>query len=118
MAKEIKTKKDIMIAVLMAFVFLIVLDLSPVGGNIQFYTKWIGCGSRPVSTRLGGGIASAGVPNYGFATSFGFFRSVTPYFCSPIEAERAGYSASSEDYEFPNLPASEFQDAIKKSRNL
>ncbi len=118
MAKPIKTKKDALIAVCGALVVLLLLDLSPLGGNIFFYAKWAQCGSRPVATRLGAGLASAGVPNYGDAPDLGFLRSLTPYFCSAKEAEQAGYSADSKNYDFPHLPASEFQQAIKKSQSL
>ena len=118
LAKPIKTKKDAFVAVGIALIILLFLDLSPLGGNIAFYTKWVECGSKPVSTKMGGGIASAGVPNYTDAPNFGFLRSLTPYFCSPEEAERAGYSANSDKYEFPHLPQGEFQESVKKSQNL
>lgn len=116
--RKVKTKKDVLIAIFGALVILLLLDLSPLGGNIVFYARWVSCGSRPVATRLGGGIASPGVPNYVYAPNFGFVRSLTPYFCSETEAEHAGYSARSDRYDFPHLPESEFQDAIQKSKAL
>lgn len=121
MAKPIKTKKDALIAVCGALVILLLLDLSPLGGNVFFYVKWAQCGSRPLATSMGSGLGfgAVGVPYYFVDTKdFGFVRNVMPHFCTAKEAEQAGYSADSKNYDFPHLPASEFQSAIKKSQSL
>ena len=121
MAKPIKTKKDALVAVCGALIILLLLDLSPLGGNIFFYAKWAQCGSRPIATSMGPGLGfgAVGVPYYYVdAKNFGFLRNLTSHFCTAKDAEQAGYSADSKNYEFPHLPASEFQQAIKKSQNL
>ena len=111
--KKCKTK---IIAYILGAIILI--DLTPLGGNTTFYSKWVQCGSRPVYTQMGAGIASPGVPNYVTAPGLGVMRGFMPYFCSPYDAEKAGYSANESAYSFPHLPASEFQESIKKSRAL
>ena len=80
----------------------LVYDLSGIGGNIRFYTKWITCGQKPVRS----GIMFVGlVPHYEESPVFSMMCLSPPLFCSPIDAERAGYSANIERYEFPHLKA-------------
>ena len=117
-SKKVTSKKDITKALIGAVVVLLIIDLTPLGGNTAFYAKWLSCGERPVHTQFGAGVAQPGVPNYYVASSFGFMRGFTPYFCSPEDAEKAGYSANPKDYEFPHLSASELQQAIAKSKQI
>lgn len=117
MAKKLNSKKGMALSVLGALAVLVLADLTPLGGNLRFYSKWIQCGSRPVYTQKGA-FATAGVPNYVYAPNLGFFRGSMPYYCSATDAERDGYSANDKYYDFPNLPEGEFQGAIEKSRNL
>ena len=79
---------------------LVLFDFSPFGGNIRFYKKWIECGQKPVAsdTSLGFG---AKVPSYVEVPAFQPMRFGQPkYFCTSLEAEKDGYSTSSEQYEF------------------
>ena len=46
-----------------------------------------------------------GVPHYIEQPLISGFRYVIDYKCSPLEAERAGYSANPEVYEMPHLDA-------------
>ncbi len=80
-------------------------DLSGVGGNIQFYATWAFCGQKPVRV-YESGLFNVNTPSYVYPPSFTLEpRLSIQYYCSPIEAERAGYSAISEKYEFPHLKA-------------
>ena len=81
---------------------LILFDLfTPFGGNIRFYSTWISCGQKPVRERMG---IWRTVESYETSPAFGaFFGNLTEYYCSPIEAERAGLSADIERYSYPHL---------------
>lgn len=98
---------------------LLVNDLFLFGGNIRFYAKWVECGKMPVAATLSGGeVVGFGVPNYYDAQALDLFRGQPEYFCTPLQAERAGYSATSSGYEFKYLPKDQWQDAIDKSQHL
>lgn len=93
----------ITILALTILVLLLAFDLSPLGGNIRFYTKWSECSERPLRTNAYPG---GGVQWYEKAPVFQpAFRGGNheTYFCSPLDAERAGFSADSDVYRFPNL---------------
>lgn len=80
----------------------LVVDLIGFGGNIRFYSKWIACGQKPLMS----GVTYVGrVPHYHVSPNFKLFRSYPQYFCAPLEAERKGYSADPENYDFPHLRA-------------
>jgi hypothetical protein len=79
---------------------LILIDLSPLGGNIRFYSKWIECGQRPLITQ-----SWAGVAWYEQDVVFQPILRGDKWFCTPLEAERAGYSANKDEYDFPHLRA-------------
>ncbi len=89
-----KKTKFIILAIVTA---IILFDLTPFGGNIRFYVKWAQCGSRPVQTASWAGIAW-----YEPSPFFAIWRGQA-WYCTPIEAERAGYSANEDRYEFPHL---------------
>lgn len=95
----------IIAGVIIAAAALVVVELSPFGGNVRFYAKWIECGQKPVA---GGGELALGstLLSYKEPESFQLVRFLQPdYFCTPLEAELAGYSASPTRYEFPNIDA-------------
>ena len=75
-----------------------------VADNIRFYANWVRCGQKPVGT-AGKGFFGSGVPHYINQPLISSFRYVIDYKCSPLEAERAGYSANPEVYEMPHLDA-------------
>ncbi len=105
-----KVKKDeqrkahlIVTAVVILVATLIVFELSPFGGNARFYAKWVECGRKPMA---GGGELALGqeVISYKEPSAFQPLRFIQPeYFCTPLEAELAGYSANPNRYEFPNI---------------
>lgn len=117
MLKNTVNRKNIWIAIIGALVVLVILDLTPIGGNTKFYVKWAECGQRPVYTRQGGGFTSV-VPNYVNTPNFGFMRGFMPYFCTPQQAEQNGYSSDQRVYSFPHLPKSEWQSSIQKARSI
>ncbi|AHB42228.1 hypothetical protein RAAC3_TM7C00001G0371 [Candidatus Saccharibacteria bacterium RAAC3_TM7_1] len=87
---------------LVVLVALIAFDISPFGGNARFYATWIGCGDKPVATE-GSGYLNSGAIHYYEPSSFPGLHPTIEYFCTPLEAEKAGYSASPNQYEFPHL---------------
>jgi len=100
--KRWKAKKWV-VAVVVVTVLLAAFDLSPFGGNVRFYANWISCGQKPVASDTSIGLG-AQVLHYIEPVAFQPFRLGQPtYFCTPVEAEQAGYSASPTQYEFPNL---------------
>ncbi len=86
---------------------VLAFDLSGIGGNIRFYTKWIACGQKPVQKGL---MFASNMNFYEESPVFTPIRLSPPLFCSPLEAEMSGYSASSDDYTYPHL------DEYRKSR--
>ena len=109
MNKTSKVKKDeqrrahlIVTAVTIMVAFLVAFELSPFGGNAPFYAKWIECGQKPVATAVSGYLNSGAV-HYYEPSSFPGLHPTIDYFCTPLEAELAGYSANPNTYEFPNI---------------
>lgn len=67
----------------------ILLDLSPVGGNYRMYAAWVRCGHKPVM-----GSEFIGVKDYNTPPFYDPVRlDVREYFCTPEEAEAAGYES-------------------------
>ena len=98
------TKKDktiLGVATLITVTSLIVFDLSPFGGNIQFYTKWIDCGKRPLEATAG---FAGSVPHYYEGAVFAPMRS-KKLFCTPGKAERAGYSSNEHSWQQDHIYA-------------
>lgn len=97
MAKDPARRKRNQIATIIIVGAVILFDLSPFGGNIRFYLKWLECGARPVQ------VASwAGVAWYEESPLLNFPRTQV-WYCTPLEAERAGYSANEHSWEFPHI---------------
>lgn len=96
-----KVKKRNKIAVLVICVgvvaILVINDLFFFGGNIRFYTKWIECGSKPLV-----GAGKPGIKWYEESSTFDLVRGQT-WFCTPLEAEQAGYSANEYSWDRPHL---------------
>lgn len=65
---------------------------------MHFYAKWVECGRRPLEG-VGGW---AGVPHYYEGAVFAPLRSKN-LFCTPLEAEQAGYSANEDRWDQPHL---------------
>lgn len=81
--------------------------VTPLGGQLRFYAKWVECGRRPYATA---GLVwnTTGISHYELSPVFMVDRGGNnPYFCTPKEAEVAGYSASEYQYSFPNLTPEE-----------
>ena len=98
-----RSKKSILCII--AGVLIIIwfaFDLSGLGDNIRFYHKWAECDTKPVSTK-GSGFMNSGAKHYYESPTIAFMRASIDYYCTPLEAEQAGYSASPNYYEFPNL---------------
>jgi len=82
-------RRLIIIATLMS---LVLFDLSPFGGNIRFYAKWIECGQKPVRLTSAPG---AGMVWYETSPSFEPIRFGNyTYFCTASQAKAAGYASS------------------------
>lgn len=114
--KKVKNKKAIL-TICLGLMVLAAIDFTPIGGNnIKIYVKAQQCKSWPVKSDI---LLTGEVPHYTSASRFTLVQGYAPsYFCSPYEAERAGYSADAEKYSFPHLPAEEFQKSVQKSQSL
>lgn len=112
MHKIHKTRNKIII-ISSIIIGLILFEFSPFGYNILFYSKWISCGQKPVAT-ASSGYFNVGVKHYYMPPNFTLVRGLTRYFCTPIQAERAGYSANENTYDFPHLKAAGEPDPFLK----
>lgn len=83
---------------------MLLYDLSGIGGNIPFYVKWAECGQRPFESR-DSGFMNVGAVHYVKGSVFRFARFGAEFFCTPLEAEKAGLSADSSTYNFPHIEA-------------
>lgn len=102
------SRKRNQIVILAVIIAIVLFDLSPFGGNIRFYLKWIECGSRPVQ------VASwAGVAWYEESPLFSVPRTQV-WYCTPLEAEQAGYSANKHYRDFPHLKEVGVEESINK----
>ena len=105
-SNKLKSKKVLVVLAASSILIclLIAFDLSPLGGNIRFYKKWSECGQKPVGVNLEWNFGGGTLPNYGTPPSFELlrFRKQT-YFCTELDAEKAGYSADPKQYEFPAI---------------
>lgn len=99
--KKVRDKKDFTKALVGALVVLVLLDLTPLGGNIPVYLRWAQCGSRPFQSETW--TIEGEVPHYKPAPTFAVLRGMPEYFCSEREAQIKGYSADSSKYSFPQL---------------
>lgn len=108
------TKNKSVLIGLSLIVLFFAYDLSGVGGNYNFYTSWGRCGQVPV---LPGSTVAGGPKYYEAAAIFNPMRLYAgQYFCSPRDAELAGYSASSRSYEYPHLSDTE-RECLALMRN-
>lgn len=113
MSKSIKSKKDIIVAIIGAIVVIAAIDLSPLGGNLAVYTNWVQCGGR-MPVRSGTRIFDD-VPYYESTPFFGLLRGYPKYFCTAEQAERAGFSSSKDHYTYPHLSTVQQQDAYSNT---
>lgn len=98
-----RNRRRIIIALSIIVALLIIFDLSPFGGNARFYATWIGCGQKPAAEDISIGFG-AQVSHYIEPKAVEPVRFGQPdYFCTPLEAEKAGYSSNPNQYEFPHL---------------
>jgi hypothetical protein len=87
------------ITLVIILILFILFDISPFGGSLTFYHKWIECGRKPVKTQ-----SLPGRVWYEETQPLELVRSgYETYYCTPLEAEKAGYSSSSNSYDFPHL---------------
>lgn len=99
------------IIITLVVVVVILLDFAPIvgGGNISTYAKWVECGQRPLRESVQFA-ASNSVKHYEDVPYFqilGFLSVQQPMYCTPLEAEKAGLSASEHQREYPHLDAAE-----------
>ena len=96
-----RKKKWRVYAISLSVIFVILLTYDVlIGGNIRYYSKLVDCGEAPLVGRH----PYKNVPVYEKSSvSPDPFRLMPDYFCTPLEAEQAGYSATPDSYNFPNL---------------
>jgi hypothetical protein len=113
MIKHKENIKKIAIASIGAIIVLLILDLTPLGGNSYYYANWIRCGNKPVHPDIA--MWEGEVPYYSISPpAFAFIRGKTTYFCTAREAELAGYSADRYAYKFPHLTKEEAGTVLDK----
>lgn len=112
MKKQQPSSKKITLAVLGAMLVLLLLDLTPLGGNTYMYAKWIECGNRPIQDQRW--MVAGEVPYYMATPQFALVRGFPKYFCNSREAELAGYSAEATGYSFPHLTKDEARSVLEK----
>lgn len=95
-------RRRIGIIVVIVLIVFVLLEVGQLGGNTRFYATWIMCGQKPVVSQ-GPGYLNSGVNHYYEPSPWPGIHLVVNYYCSPLEAEKAGYSANPNQYEFPHL---------------
>lgn len=99
--KQSYSKKQRVIIYIIVFSILALIYDAAIGGNMVYYAKWMSCGQKPVEVG-GPGYLGSGAAYYYEPSAFPeIARSKS--FCTPLEAEQAGYSANPDRYEFPHL---------------
>jgi hypothetical protein len=94
-------KKSIIFVAILLSLFLLA-EFAGWSGQIQFYSKWVECGQKPLRAK-GSGPMNAGAIHYEDMPSFNVWIPAGTYFCTPLEAEQAGYSADPTVYDFPHI---------------
>jgi hypothetical protein len=103
-----KHKKQILLSFIILFMAVVLIDISPYGGqNLQLYAKWIECGHKPYKTVVSFDRTRAAHYTDQYSLVNLSFMNAGKTFCTPHEAELAGYSASSDKYIYPHLNAEE-----------
>ncbi len=115
LSKKIATKKDIAKALIGAGIILLAIDITPIGGNVIMYAKWLQCGRQPIQSSI---MIVGEVNHYIETKKFAILRGYPAYFCNMRDAELAGFSAKPTVYEFPHLSSEEREQAIKKSYSI
>lgn len=117
MSKKVKSKKGALTAISGILLAVVLLDFTPLGGNIVATYNLVKCGGTAYRTPAFA--YGAQVPSYEkLEPRLSFFQGYPKYFCTPEQAERAGYSADPKMYDFPHLPKSEWESAVEASKNL
>lgn len=94
-------RKAIAITTAAILIPILTYDIFFMGGNLPLYAKWIECGQKPVVIHGSG--MNTQTPHHTDPPNFSAFRWSVTYLCTPLEAERAGYSANSGVWYFPEL---------------
>ena len=81
---------------------IILFDLTPFGGTIRYYAKWTSCGAQPYQVR-GSGYFNDDTPSYYLPPRVNIFPTSRTLFCTAYDAEKHGFSANPEKYDFPVL---------------
>lgn len=93
-------KSPVVVTGIVFVISLILIDLVA-GGSLRLYATWAACGQKPVQGHVGKSMFRYyTVPGN---LSDGDILMSNKYFCSPLEAEKEGYSASSLGKYMPNL---------------
>ena len=104
--RQNKAVKVAVIVVAIVVGLVVLLDLTPFGGTIKYYSTWMRCGHKPVVI-LGSGYWNSGVSHYVTPPDINIFPGNPSYFCTAFDAEKHGYSANPKEYDFPVLEAND-----------
>ena len=99
------SRKMIALILGILLIFWLLFDIAGIGGNFRFYAKWSECGQKPVVMHIDRGSVGphTGPYYYEEAPDLSFIRLSPAQFCTPLEAELHGYSASPSQYDFPEI---------------
>lgn len=101
-----ESKRYIVIWTFLLILLLLIVDISPLGGNLAFYLKWQSCGQRPVQLA-----SKPGHKWYEDSPLLSIPRTQV-WMCSAYDAEKAGYSSSELEWSYPHLNEKHIQDPI------
>ena len=106
-----KHKKNLIIITAVAVTIVLVRDVTNIGSSYtHFYAKWIECKQKPVVS----GVLHKGMVQHYIEVSI-FYR-VKPgqkMFCTPRDAELAGYSSNESYYELNNITTEEWTEILR-----
>lgn len=103
-----KHKKQILLSFIILLMATVLVDISPYGGqNLQLDAKWIECGHKPYKST-----SFLNPTRTSYYTQFYSPVLLSSWdagerFCTPREAELAGYSANPNKPDFPHLTPEE-----------
>lgn len=101
--KQGPSRKQLVLCVVIVLISMFLfMEMVGWSGQIQFYSKWIECGQKPLRAK-GSGYFNAGAVHYVETPAINLWMPAGKYFCTPLEAEQAGYSANPDVYDFPHI---------------
>ena len=99
--KKMSPNKRAFILVGVVLFVIVTVDLTPLGGNIRYYHKINQCGNTPYITHFS--FRTNRLYYQKDTSKFEILRGFKTYYCSPLEAEKAGGSFSEYEVSYPAI---------------